>query len=151
MMNWILLVMAAVAAVVVAMIVGGLLSPRVRVAVASWQCEGASSDDVFRLVREADGPPRWCPDLPTMVVEAEQPPEQLRLALRDDDGAPLGSWDVQVAAADGGAEVTITETVAVPNPIRRFLLAFGGHGERPRRFLAAAAAELRRRPPRDIS
>lgn len=141
MMNWILLVMGAVAAVVVAMIVGGLLSPRIRTATRTLTCE-ATPDAVYHLLREADGPPRWCPALPTMDVQVADAPRHLRLALRDDDGAPLGTWDITVHGHEAHTVVTLTETVAVNNPVLRFLRSFGGTGERPQRFLEAVAREL---------
>ena len=140
-MNWILLVMAAIVAVVLAMLVGGAMSPRERVATRalSTPCPAA---DLFALVRAADGPPRWCADLPGMRVVHESPPTSVHFALITDDGAPMGTWTVHVTETTRGSTATIVETVAVPNLLVRFLRSIGGNGARPERFLWAVAREL---------
>ena len=141
MMNWILLVMATIAAIVVAMIVGGLLAPRGRLATRTLTVD-AAPEAVYRLLREADGPPRWCPALPTMRVDEEHQPSALRFTLLDDEGTRLGTWDVTVRAERGRTVATIAEQVSVSNPVVRFLRSFGGNGTRPQRFLEAVAREL---------
>jgi hypothetical protein len=141
MMNWILLAMAAVAGVVLAIAMGGLLAPRVRVTTRMLTCD-RSPEEVFRRVREADGPPRWHPSLPTMQVEEDAPPQRLRFVLLSDDGAPFGIWQVTVAAHDGQTITRLTETVNMANPIVRFLASVGGAEDRPRAFLESLAREL---------
>lgn len=144
MMNWILLVMATIAAVMVAMLLGGAMAPRTRRSVRSLNA-ARHVHDVYACVREADGPPRWCADLPTMHVADMQAPDSLTFTLIDDDGADMGQWDVTVAAVRGGDErtcVTITETVTVHNLLLRFLRSLGGNGARPQRFLEAVARQL---------
>lgn len=141
MMHWILLLMATVAFVVVAMVVGGLLSPRIRVATRVLTCDRARAE-VYRLLRQADGPPPWCPSLPTMRAEDEIEDERVRFALEDDDGTPIGSWVVTVSEGGGRTVATITESVSVSNPVLRFLRSFGGNGARPQAFLQAVAGEL---------
>jgi hypothetical protein len=141
MMNWILLVMAAVAAIVVAMILGGLMAPRTRMATRTLECD-ASATDVYRLLREADGPPRWYAALPTMHVQDELAPHRVQFALVNDDGTPMGSWKVTVHTEPERVVATITEHVAVDNLILRFLRSFGGNGARPQAFLEAVAGQL---------
>jgi uncharacterized protein YndB with AHSA1/START domain len=141
MMNWILLVMAAVAAIVVAMIVGGLMAPRTRVATRTLDCD-ASASDVYRLLREADGPPRWFAALPTMHVQDESAPDRVHFALLNDDGTPMGTWIVTVHSEQERVVATITEQVDVDNVLLRFLRSFGGDGARPRAFLEAVAGQL---------
>jgi hypothetical protein len=101
--------------------------------------------DVYARVREADGPPRWCADLPTMQVAAEAVPHDVTFTLLDDEGAEMGRWHVTVGVHDGGngqTIVTITESVTVHNLLLRFLRSFGGNGARPQRFLEAVAQQL---------
>ena len=101
MMNWILLVMATIAAVMVAMLLGGAMAPRTRRSVRSLHA-ARHVHDGYACVREADGPPRWCADLPTMHVADVQAPDRITVTLIDDDGAAMGQWDVTVAAVRGG-------------------------------------------------
>lgn len=141
MMHWILLAMAAVAGVVLAMTLGGLMAPRTRVATRILTCDFPPAV-VFRRLREADGPPRWHPSLPTMRMEEETPPLRLRFVLVSDDGVPFGTWDVGLAVHDGQTITRLTETVTVTNPVVRFLGSFGGAGARPQAFLESVAREL---------
>jgi hypothetical protein len=140
--------MATIAAVMVAMLVGGAMAPRTRFSVRSLVVP-RPVPDVYARVREADGPPRWCADLPTMRVSGEQIPHDVTFTLLDDDGAEMGRWHVTVGgldrAPDGTSEqtvVTITESVTVHNLLVRFLRSFGGDGARPQRFLEAVAQQL---------
>ncbi|GAB1343700.1 hypothetical protein [Gemmatimonas sp.] len=141
MMNWILLVMATVAAVVLAMLIGGLLSPRVRVASKSLVCD-VEPERLFQLLRAADGPPRWCASLPTMRVQEEAPPHGVTFMLFDDDGGARGMWRITVQRDEERTVATISEQVTVPNPILRFVRSFGGNGARLQTFLEAVAGEL---------
>lgn len=143
MMNWILLVMAAIAAVIVAMLLGGAMAPRTRVASRTLLVP-RSVLEVYAQLREVDGPPRWCADLPTMRVTSEAAPHTLVLTLLDDDGHDMGTWQVTVEdrSPATGSSTTITETVTVNNLIVRFLRSLGGNGARPQRFLEAVAAQL---------
>lgn len=144
MMNWILLVMATIAAVVVAMLLGGAMAPRTRRSMRSLIAARPPAD-VYARVREADGPPRWCAELPTMRLSDEQAPSALSFTLLDDDGAEMGRWHVTVAVVsdmDDRTCVTITEVVTVNNLLLRFLSSLGGHGARPQRFLEAVARQL---------
>jgi hypothetical protein len=152
-MNWILLVMAGIAAAVVAMLLGGALAPRTQTATRTLVVTG-SMDTVYGRVREVDGPPRWCADLPSMHVTAEAAPHRLDLTLTDDDGRPMGAWQITLHPRPAGAESTvdavqvqvqvqvrITETATVDNLVLRFVRSLGGNGARPHRFLAALAEQ----------
>ncbi|WP_396224051.1 hypothetical protein [Gemmatimonas sp.] len=140
-MNWILLVMAAIVAVGLAMLAGGAMAPRERVAARALTtpCPAA---DLFALLRAADGPPRWCANLPAMRVVHESPPATVHFELVTDDGAPMGTWTVHVTEMAQGSKATIVEAVAVPNLLLRFVRSIGGNGARPERFLVAVAREL---------
>ena len=142
MMNWILLVMGAMVAVVLAMLLGGAMAPRTRTATRTLRTSHRV-DEVFACLRQADGPPRWCADLPAMRVRETEPPHRLGLTLLDDDGQPIGEWQVTVREEeDGDTVATIAETVRVDNLLFRFLASLGTDGTRPQRFLDAAAAQL---------
>lgn len=141
MMNWILLVMGGIVAVVLAMLLGGAMAPRTRTATRTLRTS-RRADEVFAYLRQADGPPRWCADLPAMRVREAEPPHRLDLTLLDDDGQPIGEWQVSVREEEGGTVATIAETVRVDNLLLRFLASLGSDGARPQRFLDAAAAQL---------
>ena len=147
MMNWILLVMATIAATIVAMLLGGAMAPRTRRAVRSLHTTRTVAD-VYATAREVDGPPRWCADLPNMRVITEQAPHELTLVLLDDDGADTGQWHITVQPANGtenGADhavITVAESVSETNLLLRFLRSLGSGGGRLERFLDALARQL---------
>lgn len=67
MMNWILLLMGLVVAVVVALMLGGLMAPKQRRVVRGIRLP-IRPDEAWPVVRQVDGPPRWCASLPNMRV-----------------------------------------------------------------------------------
>lgn len=149
MMNWILLVMGGIAAIVIAMLLGGAMAPRTRISSRSLKTD-RRADAVFALLRQADGPPRWCADLPNMRCTNEQPPREATFVLLDDDGQDIGRWHVSVEtltnAARSYTQATITESITVNNLLLRFLRSLGGNGARPQRYLEAVAAQLGESP-----
>ncbi len=145
MMNWILMVMATIASILIAMVVGGLMIPA-RVDIARCVSLAARREDVWRLVRAVDQIPDWCPSLPAFEVTAEQAPEMLWLRLRNDSQDIVGEWRVQFEeSSDGQGDrtiLTVFESSITTNPILRFLRSFGGRTGRVDRFLRAAAEQL---------
>lgn len=145
MMNWILMVMATIASILIAMVVGGLMTPA-RVDIARCVPLAARRDDVWRLVRAVDQIPDWCPSLPAFEMIAEQAPETLSLRLRNDSQDIVGEWRVQFEeSSDEQADrtmLTVFESSVTTNPILRFLRGFGGRTGRVDRFLQATAEQL---------
>jgi hypothetical protein len=140
-MNWILLVMAAIASVVLALILGGLASTRTRSAAREVRLRAAITD-VWALVRTINDTPAWCPDLPPMTVLEETRPRLLKTAVLDDTGAPVGTWLVAMSERDEGTQLSIAESVDVANPVQRFLRSFGNEAQRLDEFLRALGAQL---------
>jgi hypothetical protein len=141
MMNWILLVMAAIVSVVVALILGGLATSRTRSAAREVRLR-APLDNVWLLVRMVSETPAWCPDLPSMTVLEETRPRLLKTQLLDDTGTPVGHWLVAMSERDGGTQLTVAEMVDVPNPIVRFFRSFGDDARRVDGFLRALGQQL---------
>lgn len=141
MMNWILLVMAAIVAVLGALILGGLVSPRTRMAAREVRLR-ASLDRVWALVEQVEQTPAWCPDLPPMTVLETVAPQLMRLRVLNDDGAALGEWTLVTSARDGGTQLSVAEVIALPNPIQRFVRSFGNDTRRVDGFLRALAAQV---------
>jgi hypothetical protein len=141
MMNWILLVMAAIASVVVALILGGLATARTHRAARDVHFR-AHVDAVWQLVRTIDETPAWCPDLPAMLVLEERAPQALTTQLLDDTGTPIGTWTLALHERDGGTQLSVAEEVDVRNPIQRFLRSFGAHSQRIDGFVGALGRQL---------
>jgi hypothetical protein len=104
---------------------------------------------LYAIIRDVERHPRWRPHLKrvellppvdgkrwfrehgrdgkiTFVVDEDQPPDgdrPGRLVTRiADDKLPFGGrWIIEIAAAPGGARVTVTEEGVVKNPLFRFL------------------------------
>lgn len=145
-MLWILFVMGMVAAVVIAIIVGGLATPRDHV-VARTIALPASVDAVWATIRDFGRYGDWRHELESAeVIDAEQsqprwrenstrgsvafgvtieePPHRLAARILDEDLPFAGEWTWDVIEQDAGARITITERGSVGNPIFRF---FGAH------------------------
>jgi uncharacterized protein YndB with AHSA1/START domain len=65
--------------------------------------------------------PRW--SAPMELTEFD-PPRRFTLRIADPKLPFGGTWTYEVAAADGGATVTITEKGEIANPMMRFLSRF---------------------------
>jgi hypothetical protein len=141
MMNWILLVMAAVVAVIGALVLGGLVSPRTRLVSREVRLR-APLETVWPLLCTVEQTPPWCPALPNMTLLEETPPQLRRLRLLDDIGTPTGEWTLVSSARDGGTQLSLAEVVGLRNPIVRFLRSFGSGTARVDDFLRALATQV---------
>lgn len=167
-MYWILFVMGAVAAVVIAVLVGGLVTPRVQRVARTMRLD-APADAVWARVRAVEHFADWRSELEDVDIEAS-PPGQLRWTERSTTGsaafemsrddAPhrfgIRSREVDVAASnewtwhvlgDGDhARVTLAARIDIPNPLSRFVSThLIGHGkpiERRLRDLARSFGSL---------
>ena len=145
-MYWILFVMGAMVAVVFAILVGGLVTPRKHVASRSISLR-AAPELVWSTVHDVARYAEWRHEIEdSSVVDTEQPqlrwretstrgsvtfgvvvdepPHRLTARILDDDLPSAGEWTWQVVAAADGTRVTITERGEIGNPIVRF---FGAH------------------------
>lgn len=161
-MYWILFVMGAIAAVVVAVIVGGLATPRDH-AVARAVVLNAPLADVWSTVRNVARYHEWRHELEhAELVDTEQPqprwretstrgsvtfgitrdeaPHTLAARILDEDLPFSGEWTWSLRAEGNGTRVTITELGSVPNPVFRFIAAhFMGYTRSLDTYLTALA------------
>ncbi len=161
-MLWILFVMSIVAAVVIAIIVGGLATPRDH-AVARTIVLSAPADAVWATIRdfsrygdwrhELEGAevidteqsqPRWRENSTrgsvAFGVTIDEPPRRLAARILDEDLPFTGEWTWDVAEHGAGTRITITERGSVGNPIFRFVGAhFIGYTKSMDAYLKALA------------
>ena len=77
------------------------------------------------------------------VVEVSEPPRLLVTRIPEDAGIGFhGSWTYEIAAADGGASLRITERGEVDNPVFRFVSLFFDQRATLNRFLTDLGARF---------
>lgn len=164
-MYWILFIMSAIVAVILALIVGGLATPRHH-AVARATTLPVGPEAVWNVIRDVARYAEWRHDLERAdLVDTDQPqtrwretttrgsitfgvstddaPHRLVARILDEDLAFTGEWTWQLHRDGDGTRVTITERGSVGNPIFRFIGAhFIGHTKTIDRYLQALAARL---------
>lgn len=166
-MYWILFVMGAVAAVVIALLVGGLTTPRAHAVVRSASINAAASV-VWTHVRDVARHAEWREALEEVTIEddggmlrwtartttgsaryemtGEDPPRRFSARSLDDDLSASSEWTWQVDGDQHASIVTITERGEVPNPVVRFvrthLTGFAGPVEQYLRDLARAVGHV---------
>lgn len=137
-MYWILFVMGALVSLVVAVIVGGLATPRHHVASRSVTVR-AAPETVWPIVRDVGSYAKWRPEVQSTRVEGEewqefttsrtirygvadeQAPHRFVARILDDDLPFTGEWTWMLETSDGGTRVTLTEHGEVGNPLFRFI------------------------------
>lgn len=144
-MYWILLVMGGFVAVAVALLVGGLATPR-RHAVARAVVVRAAPESVWPLVRDVTGYPSWRPGLRSVEIEEgtaglewtestgrstmrlglvrDEPPVRFGARVLDQDLPPnTWLWNLEPAgdARGDATRVRLTQHGEVANPIARLV------------------------------
>ena len=163
-MYWILFVMGALVAVVAALVMGGLATPR-RHTVSRTIVLKAPLDLVWRTVRDVGAYREWRPQLTESVassgddgpewrestrrgsirfgVTADEPPHRFGSRILDDDLPFTGEWEWRLEPAGGATRVTITERGEIGNPIFRFIAThMRGHTATIDAYLAALATRV---------
>lgn len=163
-MYWILLVMGALAAVVIALVVGGLATPRAHV-VSRCVTVAASTDLVWRTIRDVGRYAEWRRELRESVasngddgpewressgggsqrfgIVVDEAPVRLTARILDDDAPFTGEWSWAVAPEGAGTRVTLTERGEVGNPLFRFIAAhMYGYDRTIDRYLRALAVRV---------
>lgn len=146
MMYWILFVMAAVVSIVIAVIVGGMVTPR-RHTVARRIVVPVAPELVWTTIRDIAQYHEWRhelelaelvdPDQPqprwretrtngsiTFGIVEEHSPTRMVARMLDEDAAVRGEWRWDITTSEGHTALTITEDAEVANPLYRF---FGTH------------------------
>lgn len=153
-MKWVLISVGAIIVVVGLVAAWGALLPRAHVASSAITLK-QPPDSVWTVIRDLGSVPSWWRDVKQSVrlpdeggkerweqqtgmgpmrleIVESQPPARLVTRIVTEPGAADygGTWTYDIAAADGGSTVTITEDGWVANPIFRFLSykVFGVHG-----------------------
>ncbi len=147
-MYWILAIMAAIAAGLIALVVGGLVTPadynvvrRIRLA--------RDARDVRDLLADLTAYERWAPS-PTTIVRtasmsapASTAQDVISLRVTDDDTKAQLQWEWRVdsdaTTLPARCTVTLMERGRVGNPVIRFIAALRGHGGNAERTLRALA------------
>jgi hypothetical protein len=150
-MQWILVVVAGLAGLVVLLIVAGLLLPRTHRATSTIQI-GKPPAEVWSAVRDLGKVPEFWPDIKTsvrqpdrdghevwlqtmrngfalpLVIEEDNPPTRMVTRIAIEGKAPFGgSWIYEVAASGAGTIVTLTEDGFVDNPFFRVVSKMMGY------------------------
>lgn len=165
MRKWILRVTVVVVAAVVALLSAGMLLPRDHVA-ASAVTLRQRPESVWAVVRDLGGVPRWWPEVATaarvadpagrevwrqevggfpmtFVVTDTAVPLRLVTAIEAPPGSAFGgTWSYELAPADGGTRVTVTEAGWIANPLFRVMAKLGGFHRTIDGYLTALGARF---------
>ena len=163
-MKWVLIAAAVLAGVIAVVFLIGSLLPRDHVAGSSVVLR-QPPDTIWRLVRDQGALPSWWSEITSsqrqtdaggrevweqkmkngfdmrLIVTEEAPPNKLVMTIDAPADAPFGGkWTYEVAGADGGTRLTLTEAGYVNNPLFRFMSKFiFGHHASQDKFLKAIA------------
>jgi len=151
-MYWILFVMGAVAAVVIAVLVGGLVTPRQQIVSRTMRLD-APADTVWARVRAVEQYAEWRSELEDVDIEASSPgqvrwtersttgsaafemrsddaPYRFGIRSREVDVASSSEWIWHVLGEGDHTRVTLTGRIDTPNPMARFVSThLVGHGK----------------------
>ncbi len=164
-MYWILFVLGAIAALVIAMLVGGLVTPRQHTLARSVVLP-ATRETVWQTIRDVGRYAEWRHDLEfAEVVDTDQPqprwretntrgsvtfgitreaaPTTMVAVILDEDLPIEGEWTWTVTPEGDATRVTITERGSIKNPLIRFIAAhFVGYHRSMDSYLTALARHL---------
>ena len=140
-MYWILVIMAAIAASLIALVVGGLVTPAAYRVARSIRLQ-VEAHDVRALLADLAAYATWTPSPMSATRDPSSDREHIVLQMRDDDTASRMQWEWRVEAEATGSRVTLTESGRVGNPVIRFFAALRGHGGSAERTLRALAEHL---------
>lgn len=142
-MYWILVIMAAIAASLIALVVGGLVTPAEYRVVRRMRLQ-RSADTVRALLGDLAAYEQWAPSPTSIEREPSSGAQTIALRVTDDDTKSQVRWewsvDGDVAHSDvAHSVITLTEAGRVGNPVIRFFAALRGHGGNAERTLRALA------------
>lgn len=164
-MLWILFVMGTIVAIVVAVIVGGLATPRDHTAGRSIVVPG-TPDRVWSVARGVEHYADWRHELEdvavvtddpnqirwreistrgslTFGITTDEPPHRFVARILDEDLPFSGEWVWELTTEGDDTRVTITERGRISNPVFRFLRAYVlGHTRSIDSYLRALATHL---------
>lgn len=135
-MYWILFVMAAIAAIVIAIIIGGFATPRAHV-VARSMVAPVAPDAVWTAVRDSIEHGST-----SFRVQTEDAPIRLVAERLDDNLQPAGTWTWELQQEGAGTKIAITQRASVENPVARFIAIYAGYTRQLDRYLLDLAGQL---------
>lgn len=166
-MKWVLMVVAVLAGLILVVFIVGSLLPREHVAGSSVVLR-QPADTVWRAVRDLAALPSWWAEVQSsqrvsdtagrevweqkmkngfalrLIVTEDVPPRRLVMTIDAAADAPFGGvWTYEVAPADGGTRLTLTEAGYVNHPVFRFMSRFVlGHHATQDGFLKALGTKF---------
>jgi uncharacterized protein YndB with AHSA1/START domain len=165
-MQWILLIVGGLIALVLLLVVIGLLLPRTHRATSAVQISKPPAE-VWAAIRDLGRVPEFWPEIKTsvrqpdrdgkeawlqtmkngfalpLVIEEDQPPARLVTRIAIEGKAPFGgSWIYEVAESGGGTRVTLTEDGFVDNPLFRVISKMTGYHSTLDGYLKALARKF---------
>jgi uncharacterized protein YndB with AHSA1/START domain len=146
--QWVLIVLGALAGVILLMALVGSRLHRFHVA-KSVAHYAKPPEPVFAVISDFPSYPTWRTDLKAverapdrkghavwveiakrggsrmpLLVEELNPPRRIALRIAESDLPFSGAWTIEVDPHDGGSRVTTTENGEIKNPLFRFLARF---------------------------
>ena len=140
-MYWILAIMAAIAASLIALVVGGLVTPaEYRVVRRMRLPRGA--DDVRALLTDLSAYEQWAPSPCTIQRQDAGDAQTIVVQVTNDDTKVQLHWEWRIEGDVAHSVITLTESGRVGNPVVRFFAALRGHGAGAERTLRALAEHV---------
>lgn len=140
-MYWILAIMAAIAASLIALVVGGLVTPaEYRVVRRMRLPRGA--DDVRALLTDLSAYEQWAPSPCTIQRQDAGDAQTIVVQVTNDDTKGQLHWEWRIEGDVAHSVITLTESGRVGNPVVRFFAALRGHGAGAGRTLRALAEHV---------
>ena len=140
-MYWILAIRAAIAASLIALVVGGLVTPaEYRVVRRMRLPRGA--DDVRALLTDLSAYEQWAPSPCTIQRQDAGDAQTIVVQVTNDDTKGQLHWEWRIEGDVAHSVITLTESGRVGNPVVRFFAALRGHGAGAERTLRALAEHV---------
>ncbi|WP_396200077.1 hypothetical protein [Gemmatimonas sp.] len=140
-MYWILAIMAVIAASLIALVVGGLVTPAEYRVVRRMRLQ-RSADDIRALLTDLSAYEQWAPSPCTIQRQDAGDAQSIVLQVTDDDTKVQLHWEWRIEGDVAHSDVTLTESGRVGNPVVRFFAALRGHGAGAERTLRALAEHV---------
>lgn len=140
-MYWILVIMAVIAASLIALVVGGLVTPA-EYRVARRIRLQRSAHEIRALLSDLSAYEQWAPSPSTIQRQDTSNAHTIVLQVTDDDTKSQRQWEWQIDLDVAHSVITLTESGRVGNPVIRFFTALLGHGGDAERTLRALAEHV---------
>ena len=140
-MYWILVIMAVIAASLIALVVGGLVTPAEYRVVRRMRLQ-RNADAMRALLTDLSAYEQWAPSPSTIQRQHTSNAQTIVLQVTDDDTKSQRQWEWQIDLDVAQSVITLTESGRVGNPVIRFFAALRGHGGDAERTLRALAEHV---------